>query len=119
MELIGKLKKDVENSKDIKEARDIMEKAGMRLTNEELQQISGGTGGNGVWGSEVFYVYSSNGTYVYNNIDLTGEPLKHLDVNTKVTKKELYGRKNVCKISYLGGEGYVSWDDIFPEPFPV
>ena len=65
MELIGKLKKDVENSKDIKEARSIMEKAGMRLTNEELQQISGGTGD---WGSEVFYVYSSKGTYVYDNI---------------------------------------------------
>ena len=116
MELIGKLKKDVENSKDIKEARRIMEKAGMRLTDEELQSVSGGTGD---WGSEEFYVYSSKGTDVYNNIDLTGKPLKHLDVNTKVTKKELYGRKNVCKISYPGGEGYVSWDDIFPEPFPV
>ncbi len=119
MELIGKLKKDVENSKDIKEARDIMEKAGMRLTNEELQQISGGTGETDDWGSNVYYVYSSKGTDVYNNIDLTGKPLKHLNVNTKVTKKELYGRKNVCKISYPFGEGYVSWDDIFPEPFPV
>ena len=34
-------------------------------------------------------------------------------------KKEVYGRKNVCKISYPGGVGYVSMDDIFPEPFQV
>lgn len=25
-------------------------------------------------------------------------------------KKEVYGRKNVCKISYPGGVGYVSMD---------
>lgn len=116
MELIGKLKKDVENSKDIKEARSIMEKAGMRLTNEELQQISGGTGGSN---SNEYYIYASKGADVYNNIDLTGEPIKHLDVNTKVTKIEGYGRKNVCKISYPGGVGYVSWDDIFQEPLPT
>lgn len=114
MELIGKLKKDVENSKDIKEARSNMEKAGMRLTDEELQSVSGGAG---VWGSEEYYVYSSKGTYVYDNIELKGQWITHLDVNTKVTKIEVYGRRNVCKISYPGGVGYVSWDDIFPEPF--
>ena len=114
MELIGKLKKDVENSKDIKEARSIMEKAGMRLTDEELQQISGGTGGSN---PDVYYIYGSNGADVYDNVDLKGTSIIHLDKNTEVKIKEYY-RNNVYKISYSGGEGFVWGGDVLNEPFP-
>ncbi len=114
MELIGKLKKDVENSKDIKEARDIMEKAGMRLTDEELQQISGGTGGSD---PVVYYIYGSNGADVYDNKDLKGNP-KHLDVNTEVKIIERY-RNDVYKIQYPGGVGFIRGGDVLNEPFPT
>ncbi len=114
MELIGKLKKDVENSKDIKEARDIMEKAGMRLTDEELQSVSGGTGGSD---SKVYYIYGSNGADVYNNDDLTGTPIKHLAKNTEVTLLPTQSRKNVYYIQYSDGVGYVGGGDVLNEPF--
>ena len=115
MELIGKLKKDVENSKDIKEARSIMEKAGMRLTDEELQQISGGTGGSD---PVVYYIYGSKGADVYDNDDLTGTPKTHLAKNTEVTLLPTQSRKNVCRIQYSGGVGFVGGGDVLNEPFP-
>ncbi len=42
MQLIGRLKESVEKTKSIDEARDIIEEAGMRLTNEELDCVVGG-----------------------------------------------------------------------------
>ncbi len=42
MELIGKLKEQVEQAKDIGEAKNLIEDAGMRLSDEELEQVSGG-----------------------------------------------------------------------------
>ncbi len=44
MELVGKLKEQVENSKSKEEAKDYMKKAGMILSDEELLQVSGGAG---------------------------------------------------------------------------
>ncbi len=42
MKLVGELKKQVEESKNKEEAKDILEKAGMELTDEELDQVVGG-----------------------------------------------------------------------------
>ena len=44
MKLIGDLKKQVDNAKDISEKRSIIEKAGMKLSDEELDMVAGGTG---------------------------------------------------------------------------
>ncbi len=43
MELVGKLKEQVENSSNIEEAKKLIEKAGMILSDEELLQVSGGS----------------------------------------------------------------------------
>ena len=45
MKLIGNLKKQVEETKNKEEAKEVIEKAGMELTDEELDQVAGG--GNG------------------------------------------------------------------------
>ncbi|MGX8721056.1 MAG: bacteriocin [Eubacteriales bacterium] len=42
MELIGELKQKVENAADREEARELIEEAGVKLTDEELEQVSGG-----------------------------------------------------------------------------
>ena len=42
MKLIGELKKKVENAKDMKEAKEVIEDAGMKLTEEELEKVAGG-----------------------------------------------------------------------------
>ena len=42
MKLVGELKKQVEESKNKEEAKDILEKAGMELTDEELDKVVGG-----------------------------------------------------------------------------
>ena len=42
MKLIGDLKKQVNNAKDISEKRSIIEKAGMKLSYEELNMVAGG-----------------------------------------------------------------------------
>ena len=42
MELIGKLKEDVEKAENKEEAKKIIEKAGMSLTDEEIDQVAGG-----------------------------------------------------------------------------
>ena len=42
MKLIGDLKKQVNNAKDISEKRSIIEKAGMKLSYEELNMVDGG-----------------------------------------------------------------------------
>lgn len=42
MELLGNLKDKVANAKSSAEAKGIIEKAGMRLTNDELKQVTGG-----------------------------------------------------------------------------
>ena len=42
MELIGKLKEDVEKAEKKEEAKKIIEKAGMELTDEEMDQVAGG-----------------------------------------------------------------------------
>ena len=50
MKLIGNLKKQVEETKNKEEAKEVIEKAGMELTDEELDQVAGGymfvTGGS-------------------------------------------------------------------------
>ena len=42
MKLVGNLKKQVENSKSMDESRSLIEKAGMKLTDDELEIVSGG-----------------------------------------------------------------------------
>ena len=42
MKLIGNLKKQVENSKSMDESRSLIEKAGMKLTDDELEIVTGG-----------------------------------------------------------------------------
>lgn len=42
MELIGKLKEEVSKAQNKEEVKGIMEKAGMRLTDEELNMVAGG-----------------------------------------------------------------------------
>ena len=44
MKLIGNLKKQVEETKNKEEAKEVIEKAGMKLTDEELDQVTGGWG---------------------------------------------------------------------------
>ncbi len=43
MELIGKLKDKMAQAKDKDEAKKIMENAGMKLTDDELDTVAGGT----------------------------------------------------------------------------
>ncbi len=42
MELTGKLKEQVEKSKNLEDAKKIIEKAGMKLNDEELDKVAGG-----------------------------------------------------------------------------
>ncbi len=42
MKLVGKLKEDVANARNREEAQKLIEDAGMLLTDEELEKISGG-----------------------------------------------------------------------------
>ncbi len=42
MELTGKLKNQVEHTENMTEKRRLIEKAGMKLTDEELEMVSGG-----------------------------------------------------------------------------
>ena len=42
MKLVGELKKQVEETQTIEEAKEIIEKAGMELTDEELDKVAGG-----------------------------------------------------------------------------
>ncbi len=43
MKLVGELKDKVEKAENQEEAKKIIEKAGMELTEEELDQVAGGT----------------------------------------------------------------------------
>ena len=72
MKLIGDLKKQVDNAKDISEKRSIIEKAGMKLSDDELDMVAGGQyidgwqywrSGN-PWGySSPFNYYTGEGYY--------------------------------------------------------
>ncbi len=42
MKLVGELKEKVEKTENQKEAKKVIEKAGMKLTDEELEQVAGG-----------------------------------------------------------------------------
>ena len=47
MKLIGKLKENVAKAENKEQAKDLIAKAGMELTDEEVDQVSGGAIGNG------------------------------------------------------------------------
>ncbi len=49
MELIGKLKEKISKAKSKDEAKDIMEDAGMRLTDDELGVVAGGMFHFDIW----------------------------------------------------------------------
>ena len=42
MKLVGELKDKVEKTEDLKEAKKVIEEAGMELTDDELNQVAGG-----------------------------------------------------------------------------
>ena len=42
MKLVGKLKKQVEETKNKEEAKEVIEKAGMQLTDDDLDNVTGG-----------------------------------------------------------------------------
>ena len=42
MKLVGELKKKVEETKNKEEAKEVIEKAGMQLTDDELDNVTGG-----------------------------------------------------------------------------
>ena len=42
MKLVGELKKQVEETKNKEEAKEVIEKAGMQLTDKELDHVTGG-----------------------------------------------------------------------------
>lgn len=44
MKLTGELKKQVEETRDRLEVKKVIEQAGIRLTDEELDQVDGGAG---------------------------------------------------------------------------
>ncbi|MCR5235249.1 MAG: bacteriocin [Lachnospiraceae bacterium] len=44
MKLVGKLNEKVSKAKSNEEAKEIIKEAGMELTDEELEQVSGGYG---------------------------------------------------------------------------
>ena len=46
MKLIGNLKKQVDETTSKEEAKEVIEKAGMELTDEELDQVAGGINQN-------------------------------------------------------------------------
>ena len=43
MKLVGELKKQVEETKNKEEAKEVIEKAGMQLTDKELDHVAGGS----------------------------------------------------------------------------
>ena len=45
MKLVGELKKQVEETKNKEEAKELIENAGMQLTDDELDNVIGGAGG--------------------------------------------------------------------------
>ena len=45
MKLVGELKKQVEGTNNKEEAKELMEDAGMLLTDDELDYVTGGVGG--------------------------------------------------------------------------
>ena len=45
MKLVGNLKKQVEETTNKEEAKEVIEKAGMELTDEELDKVAGGGDG--------------------------------------------------------------------------
>lgn len=42
MKLVGELKEKVEKTEDLTEAKNLIENAGMQLTDEEMNQVAGG-----------------------------------------------------------------------------
>ncbi len=46
MKLVGELKNKVEKAENQEEAKKIIEKAGMKLTDDELDQVAGGVYGH-------------------------------------------------------------------------
>jgi len=60
MKLTGDLKKQVEKAKSKQEKKSLIENAGMLLTDEEVETVSGGAGGRGFYMS----VGNCNGSYL-------------------------------------------------------
>ena len=61
MKLVGELKKQVEETKNKEEAKEVIEKAGMQLTDEELDNVTGGGSGNNTNGCKHEWEYYIDG----------------------------------------------------------
>ncbi len=60
MKLVGNLKKQVEATNSKEEAKELIENAGMQLTDDELDNVTGGNGGTNPY-DELGYCQCSNG----------------------------------------------------------
>jgi len=76
MELIGKLKDKMAQAKDKDEAKEIMENAGMKLTDDELDVVAGGMG-----------VSLGEDAARYKH-----DPHSGIDKNSSAWQKEIYER---------------------------
>jgi bacteriocin-like protein len=84
MKLVGELKKQVEETKNKEEAKEIIEKAGMELTDEELDNVTGG-----------FFPYldSHRTINIHENICNCDNPVKG---DCDVGSNNIYYCKNCC-----------------------
>ncbi len=63
MKLVGNLKKQVEETTNKEEAKEVIEKAGMELTDEELDKVAGGCDDY----NYDFCEWSPNNTHCFEN----------------------------------------------------
>ena len=60
MKLVGNLKKQVEETNSKEEAKDVIEKAGMELTDDELNNVTGGYFFSGTSGGRIRFCECGN-----------------------------------------------------------
>ncbi len=92
MKLTGNLKKQVDNAEDIEANRSIIENAGMRLTDDELEMVSGGKSNHT---SLVIYcagVVASNGKVITPGCDFKETHPSYESAIQTMTKKY----KKIC-----------------------
>ncbi len=81
MKLTGKLKENVAKAENKKQAKELIAKAGMELTDEEMDQVSGGAIGNGngyIWdGPTDNLVMDENGYYHAPDGSVLGKVVKN------------------------------------------
>ena len=87
MELIGNLKKKVDKASSKEEKRELIEKAGMKLNDMELEMISGGTGED--WNEIARRMYDNTDHELGSAHHITDSP-EWDDPHSKKSKGKLY-----------------------------